>query len=241
MRSSPRAIMASLDLYFKGLSFSKISSHLLDFYNVQVTAVTVYNWVQKYVTLIKGYTKRLNPKVSGKWHADETKIKVGGRYAYLWDVMDSKTRFLVSKHLSFGRGSKEAAKLLTEALRKAGKEPRMLITDGLGSYCSAIDEKRQQGLMKSTNHLSGRSLRDASNNRIERMHGTLKERTKTLRGLNNIRSGRVFTDGLTTYYNYVRPHTALNGKTPAESAGLGVTGSNRWRFLIEAASKRKKH
>ena len=236
MRCNPIAIVASLDLYFKGLSLSKISSHLKDFYNVQVTPVTVYNWIKKYVTLIKKHTARLRPTVSGKWHADETEVKVNGKYAYMWNVMDSKTRFLIAKLLSFGRGSKEATKLLTRALNRTGKEPRSLITDGLKSYGAAIDAKQIDGSMRSTaHHASG--LQDAGNNRIERMHGTIKERTKLLRGLHDIRTGRLFMDGLETYYNYARPHSALDGSTPAESAGIHLRGQNRWTSLIMAASK----
>jgi len=242
MRSNPQAIMASLDLYFKGVSLSNISAHLLDFYYVKVTPTSVYNWIRKYMTLIEEYTRHLHPAVSDRWHADETKVKVkkGQRHAYLWDLMDSETRFIIAKHLSFSRGSKEAGELLSEALAKAQKEPELLITDGLRSYGSAIDEKRERGLLKSMDHRSGVGLRDGSNNPIERVHGTLKERTKTLRGLGNITSGQVFTDGLVAYYNYIRPHSALSWGTPAESAGVGVNGPNRWRSLIEAASRGKR-
>jgi len=236
MRCNPIAVVASLDLFYKGLSLSKISSHLEDFYNVQVTPVTVHNWIKKYVALIKKHTARLRPTVSTRWHADETEVKVNGKYAYMWNVMDSKTRFLVAKVLSFRRGSREATKLLTQALNRTAKEPSSLVTDGLKSYGAAIDAKRKEGSMRSTaHHASG--LQDAKNNRMERMHGTVKERTKLLRGLHDIRSGRLFMDGLETYYNYVRPHLALNGGTPAESAGIGLRGRNKWLSLITAASK----
>jgi transposase-like protein len=103
---------------------------------------------------------RLRPTVSGKWHADETEVKVNGKYAYMWNVMDSKTRFLIAKLLSFGRGSKEATKLLTRALNRTGKEPRSLITDGLKSYGAAIDAKQIDGSMRSTAHHAN-GLQDA--------------------------------------------------------------------------------
>jgi hypothetical protein len=47
-------------------------------------------------------------------------------------------------------------------------------------------------------------------------------------------------DGQRIYYNYIRPHTALNGKTPAEAAGieLNLTG-NKWESLIRKATKEK--
>ncbi len=41
--------------------------------------------------------------------------------------------------------------------------------------------------------------------------------------------------GMQIYHNYVRPHMALKGKTPAEVAGIMVEGDNKWLTLIENA------
>ncbi len=41
-------------------------------------------------------------------------------------------------------------------------------------------------------------------------------------------------DGFRAYYNFIRLHEALNGKTPAEMAELEL-GKNTWRGLIERA------
>jgi len=47
-----------------------------------------------------------------------------------------------------------------------------------------------------------------------------------------------FVDGQRIYYDYLRPHSALDGKTPAQVAGidLGVEG-NKWESLIKKAVK----
>ena len=42
--------------------------------------------------------------------------------------------------------------------------------------------------------------------------------------------------GYQLFHNYIRPHTALNGKTPAEIAGIQVNGENKWITLIQNAS-----
>jgi hypothetical protein len=42
------------------------------------------------------------------------------------------------------------------------------------------------------------------------------------------------------YHNYVRPHEALNGKTPATAAGIEIQGENKWLTLIQNASKNER-
>ncbi len=38
------------------------------------------------------------------------------------------------------------------------------------------------------------------------------------------------------YHNLVRPHMGLEGKTPAEAAGIQVRGDNKWLTIIQNAS-----
>jgi hypothetical protein len=40
-------------------------------------------------------------------------------------------------------------------------------------------------------------------------------------------------DGMRIYYNFIRPHMALGGKTPAETARISKTEQNKWQNLIE--------
>ncbi len=37
------------------------------------------------------------------------------------------------------------------------------------------------------------------------------------------------------YYNFIRPHQALKGKTPAEMAGVGIDGENKWMWLLNVS------
>jgi len=74
-----------------------------------------------------------------------------------------------------------------------------------------------------------------TNNIVERLHGTVKDRTKPMRGLKDFESTRSILEGFAIHYNYVRPHQSLNGKTPAQAARLQVP--NNWKNLIEQATK----
>jgi len=75
-----------------------------------------------------------------------------------------------------------------------------------------------------------------TNNVIERLHGTLKDRLKVTRGLEN---GEELLKGWFVHYNFVRPHQGLNGKTPAEIAGIDLNLNDGWGDLIELATRHK--
>ena len=57
-----------------------------------------------------------------------------------------------------------------------------------------------------------------------------------MRGLDHEDSAQIMIDGFRIYYNFIRPHMALNGKTPAEKCGITVEGMNKWMTLIQNAS-----
>ena len=57
---------------------------------------------------------------------------------------------------------------------------------------------------------------------------------KVMRGLENVNTAREMNENLRVYYNFLRKHMALNGKTPAEEAGINLNlGRNKWMDLLE--------
>jgi len=79
----------------------------------------------------------------------------------------------------------------------------------------------------------------ANNNMVERLDSTVREREKVMRGLKKNESEIV--DGFRIYYNFIRPHMGLEGKTPAEVAGIKLKlGENKWKSLIERSSRNVK-
>jgi hypothetical protein len=76
-----------------------------------------------------------------------------------------------------------------------------------------------------------------TNNIVERLHGTLKDRTKSMRGLKSFESTKLLLEGYAVHYNCVRPHQSLGGKTPAQAARMEVPSN--WRGLIDQAIKQE--
>lgn len=75
----------------------------------------------------------------------------------------------------------------------------------------------------------------------ERLHGTIRQRNEVMRGLDHEDSTQTLLDRLRLYYyNFIRPHQALNGKTPAQKAGINLDlGNNKWLSLMKKASNNR--
>ena len=65
------------------------------------------------------------------------------------------------------------------------------------------------------------------------MNGTLGERVKVQRGWKSAKTA--LAEGNRIQYNFVKPHMALEGKTPAQVAGMDIKG---WKELLKLAQKR---
>lgn len=75
-----------------------------------------------------------------------------------------------------------------------------------------------------THHAQTAGIRESeiNNNLAERLHGTIRERTKVMRGMETKKTAELVMDGFMLHYNHMRPHHALKGKTPAEVAQLPI-------------------
>jgi putative transposase len=233
---TPELITLTLDLYFSGLSLRKIARSVNDHFEVEVNFSTIYDWIQKYIPLISDYVNALTPQLSETWHADELFVRMKGsphqgRYkglAFLWNVMDKDTRFLLASKVSENRDANGAIAAFQEAIRNAnGNLPIAVNTDAHKSYKEGVSKA-----LASVEHVSkcGVNKPHANNNRIERLNGTLRERVKVQRGWKSKKSQ--IAEGQRIHYNFVKPHQALDGKTPAQNAGMEVRG---WKDLLSLA------
>ncbi|OYT31991.1 MAG: hypothetical protein B6U94_01130 [Thermofilum sp. ex4484_79] len=75
-----------------------------------------------------------------------------------------------------------------------------------------------------------------TNNIVERLHGTLKDRLKPLRGLKSGETAKIWLDCWFVYYNLLRSHLCLRGKTPAEACGIDLNIENSWEDLVREAT-----
>jgi transposase-like protein len=228
MRTTVEQIGASLNLYYTGSSLTDIANHLSQTYNNPVSRSSIYDWLIKYSEKAVKYFEPYHPKISDVWIADETAIKFEGKLHWIWDVIDRDTRFLLASYLSPNRGTKEARILMELALEKAGKIPHKVITDSLRAYLDGIELV----FGADTKHIQSSPFSETdSTNRIERMQGTIKERTKVLWGFKTVPTARIILSGFGVHYNYFRPHLSLDNHTPAEAAKIQSPVKN-WIELV---------
>jgi hypothetical protein len=76
-----------------------------------------------------------------------------------------------------------------------------------------------------------------NNNKMERMNGEVRDREKVMRGLK--KSDTAILKGYQIFHNYFREHEGLEGKTPAEAAGIKIDGKNKWITVIQNAAEKK--
>jgi putative transposase len=232
MKTPTEQIGIALGMFYEGLSLNAIRRQIEQIHGNMPSDGSVYEWIAKYSKEGVSKAKDYQPNVGNVWLCDETVLKVAGKNVWFYDVIDLKTRFLLSSYLSDRRYLASARIVLSQASKKAGKKPRVVVTDSLHSYPQAIGDV----FGCDTKHIQYRGITEEPNNNIlERFHGTLKARTKIMRGLKSMESAKLFTDGWLVWYNYLRPHESLADKTPAEYAGVKFPYTS-WQDIISDSS-----
>jgi transposase-like protein len=176
---------------------------------------TVYSWIQKYIPRISESINSLILQLSNQWHVDELFVKIKGGetrkgqsgIAYLWNIMDKESRFLIVSKLSEKRDINGAIQAFNYDIKNSHvNKPQTVYTDALRAYREGVKT------LGDVEHVAkcGITKPHANNNRVERLNGTLRERVKVQRGWKSHNSA--IAEGQRIYYNFVKPHEALNGK-----------------------------
>jgi transposase-like protein len=236
MKNSPEAITNALQLYFTGESLRNVQK-FLKLQGVNVSHKTIYLWIVKYTRLMKEHLNKITPQVGDAWRADEVYTKIRGEMKYVFSLMDDETRFWIAQEVLDRKEGADASSLFRMGKEITHTKPKVIITDGLHSYSQAYRkefwtvERKNRTIHIRNVHLQG----DMNNNKMERLNGEFRDREKVVRGIK--KDDSVIIDGYQLYHNYVRPHMALEGKTPADLCGIDIKGDNKWMTLIQNASK----
>jgi len=226
MRFPTEVIASAINQFYESSSLHKIKRQLQLDFGVQPDHSTVYNWIVRYTKKATKAFENTRMKAGNTWVADETVLKLksgGGENVWLFDCVDEDSKFLLASHLTPNRYTKDAQILMEKAEKRAGKMPRVVITDKLRSYLRAMEETFGD---RTKHHQSGPFALTKSTRSIERLHGTIKDRTKIMRGLANKESAKLMMDGWGIHYNFSRPHEGLDSKTPTEVAGIDAPFKN---------------
>jgi len=90
-----------------------------------------------------------------------------------------------------------------------------MVTDGLPSYKKAFNSEFYDHHLSCT-HNRRRGSAGELEQVLERMHGTIREREKIMRGIKVDDTPIIPMNRI--YYNFIRPHMGLGGATPTEAA-----------------------
>ena len=165
---------------------------------ISVDHSTIHRWVVHFAPLLADRFNRRKRAVTGKWHADETYIKVRGRWTYLYRAIDSNgdtVEFRLSEH----RDLSAAKRFFRKAFARHGR-PERIIIDGSQTNREAIIS------CDTTSRLQDRPCRRPEsvciqqsqylNNRIEHDHRRIKRRVRPMLGFKSFKSAVATLSGI---------------------------------------------
>jgi len=166
-------------------------------------------------------------------------LRVEGRSIWFWKMLDEDTKFVVASHISNTRTFHGTVVIFKKGFDQSKVRPKAVFVDGCNAYKGAFNKvfyTQRKATRPELVQRVGIRARE-TNNIVERLHGTLKDRTRCMRGLHSYDSTKLLLEGWSVHYNCVRPHQSLGGKTPAQVARMNIP--NNWKGLIDQATKKR--
>ena len=123
-RTPSSDIGRALYLYFLGLSTRSVSKAMFFLRKIKRSHVAIWNWIQRY------HPRKISSKRKkiGEYIVDETLLKVGPEYIWLWVAIEPENRQILALYVSLERNMLIAERFLSNVVRHYGKHP--VSTDG---------------------------------------------------------------------------------------------------------------
>ncbi len=245
MRNHPKKVTCAIDLFYRGVSTRKVQEHFQAFYPKNSSHKSIYKWIVKYSKIISKFTDNLQLQVGRELQVDEMEYhrrkdynKKGVDKNWFIDAVDCKTRFMVSSEYAKARGKNELRSVIKKAKDKTGTQIKICTTDGLLVYGNIVKKNwgynNKIGRYNVKHNVVNASKGEGFNHPIERLHNSIRHRTKTFRGFHgSIGSAKAIMKGIEIYYNFITKHQAINCCPYELATDLELNSENKWLELIK--------
>jgi transposase-like protein len=180
-RFPPEVITLAVRWYLRfGLSYRDVEELLAE-RGIEVDHVSIYRWVQRFAPEFAEAARARQHVIGDCWHVDETYLKVGGTWRYLFRAIDQFGR-VIDVFLSSRRDATAARRFFAQAIGRTRLSPIEVTTDRYRIYPRVLDEMLPAAFHDTEAH---------ANNPLETDHGRLKARLRPMRGLKRDRTARV--------------------------------------------------
>jgi transposase, IS6 family len=186
-----------------GLSYRDVEELLAE-RGVEVDHVSIYRWVQRFAPEFAEAARARQHVLGDRWHVDETYLKVGGTWRYLFRAIDQFGQ-VIDMFLSPRRNTEAARRFFARALDRTRISPVEVTTDRYRIYPRVLDELLPAAFHDTDVH---------ANNPLETDHGRLKARLRPMRGLKRDRTARVIVAGHAFVQNLRRGFYDLGTDVP---------------------------
>jgi transposase-like protein len=159
---------------------------------LDVSRQTVAEWVQKFSGLLARAARRYAKRLGRRWFVDETYVRVGKRWGYLYRAVDEAGQ-VVDVLLREKRDMQSAKAFFEQAIKRRGVVPDEVVTDKHRGYLQAVKLYAPTAKHRRTGLHRKRAL---TTKPIERSHVPVKDRLRSMRGLGSIETGQRLLEGV---------------------------------------------
>jgi transposase-like protein len=246
---SPHILGLILTYYVNfGKSSRETAALMREVHGVSISHQSVLNYADAVAKNLKPFIDNYKHDLSGSICGDETYIKVLGKWHYVFFIFDAVKKIILSYPVSANRDVKAAIYALDEALSKFDKLPEdlTLVFDGNPIYLLAQHYFAQYDIHFDIKQVIGLTNDDPISEEyrplkqvIERLNRTFKGNYRPTNGFNNYAGSVSFLTLFVAYFNFLRPHSTLEGRVPVVLEELKDRPNMpaRWVTLIKMSQE----
>ena len=201
----------------------KTAALMYDVHGVKVSHQTIANYCNAVAPRVKPLVDHFEYELSDSFCGDETYIKIGGIWHYVFFFFDTVKKIILSYRVQRNRDWKSAVLAINDVLVKFKEIPKNLnlVTDGNPIYLLAQHWFAQHGINFDITQVIGLTNDDPVSKEhrptkqiIERLNRTFKGNYKPTTGYGADMGAISKVTLFAAYFNFLRPHSGIDSQIP---------------------------